>query len=638
MPQHTNATPATVSVRNIGGINRCEIEFDSGVTVLTGQNATNRTSLLSAIAGALGGSTASLKSDTEEGSVRLEFDGETYTRHYNRQSGGTVIAEGDPYANNSELVDLFVCLLEDNPARRAVERGDDLRNVLMQPVDTDYIQERIGEFERERQQVSTRLEEIERERDRLPGLEERRTALQADLEDTTEKLEALREQVAGQEVDVEMAEAAEDLLDELESRRQTLTRTRDQIETQQSTLEALREEHAEISEEVEQIDERDADRGRLEHELDRLQDREHELQNSINDLSALVEFNEGLIDSPNVPIGEEQSEPDTTAELDPMSATVECWTCGSHVKRREIDTQLTELRNIVEDKRTERQEIQTQLAEVREKLKSIRSREERRQELKERLNEVDRQMQRREQQVGDLEDKAADVQTEIRELEDEVTKTEDLRESELVEQYEQLSELEYERGQIEQELTDVEDQIRELKAVTDEREQLEAQQAQLRDELESLRTRIEDLERDAVDAFNEHMATVLSLLEYENIERVWIERKASDSGSEGSLELHVVRSTEDGTVYEDTIDHLSESEREVIGLVVALAGYLVHDVYETIPVILLDSLEAIDAERIARLIDYLAEFAPYLIVALLEEDAQGLDDAYTEVSADALEP
>ncbi len=52
--------------------------------------------------------------------------------------------------------------------------------------------------------------------------------------------------------------------------------------------------------------------------------------------------------------------------------------------------------------------------------------------------------------------------------------------------------------------------------------------------------------------------------------------------------------------YEDTLRHLSESEREVTGFVFALAGYLVHDVHEQVPFMLLDSLEAIDSDRIAR--------------------------------------
>lgn len=61
------------------------------------------------------------------------------------------------------------------------------------------------------------------------------------------------------------------------------------------------------------------------------------------------------------------------------------------------------------------------------------------------------------------------------------------------------------------------------------------------------------------------------------------------------------------------------------GLVFALAGYLVHEVYKSLPFLLLDSLESIDAERISKLVTYLQEHAKYLVVALLSEDAAALD-------------
>ncbi len=48
------------------------------------------------------------------------------------------------------------------------------------------------------------------------------------------------------------------------------------------------------------------------------------------------------------------------------------------------------------------------------------------------------------------------------------------------------------------------------------------------------------------------------------------------------------------------------------GLAVA---HLVREAYETVLFILLDSLEAIDARRLARLVDYFEEHADYLIVA-----------------------
>lgn len=65
------------------------------------------------------------------------------------------------------------------------------------------------------------------------------------------------------------------------------------------------------------------------------------------------------------------------------------------------------------------------------------------------------------------------------------------------------------------------------------------------------------------------MQTILGVLDYENIERIWIER-AEREVREGQpkvqrsvFDLHGVRSSDDGTTYEDTAVHLSESEREV---------------------------------------------------------------------------
>lgn len=80
------------------------------------------------------------------------------------------------------------------------------------------------------------------------------------------------------------------------------------------------------------------------------------------------------------------------------------------------------------------------------------------------------------------------------------------------------------------------------------------------------------------------------------------------------------------------MDHLSESERELVGLVFALAGYLVHKVYEQVPFMLLDSVEAFDSERLSTLIDYLADYADYLVVALLPGDAAVLDDDYQRIN------
>jgi uncharacterized protein YhaN len=170
------------------------------------------------------------------------------------------------------------------------------------------------------------------------------------------------------------------------------------------------------------------------------------------------------------------------------------------------------------------------------------------------------------------------------------------------------------------------------------RDELENRREELNDQLANLRTRVERTEKNAIDAFNTHIDAVLDQLEYANIERIWIERTEREvrdgrqNVTKGEFDLHIVRESESGSAYEDIIENLSESEREVIGLVFALAGYLVHDVHETVPFMLLDSLEALDSERIADLVEYLNSYADNLVVALLPEDAAAIDEKHSRIT------
>lgn len=641
MSQQADKQTATVAVRNLGGIDTCEVTFRPGVTVLAGRNATNRTSLLTALAGVLGGTGPTLKSDADEGSVTLTLDGSEYTRRYVRH-GGDVQAEGDSYTDATETVDCFASLLEANPARRAVERGEDLRDVLMRPVDTDAIEERIRSIEQERREVHERLDEIERGRDQLPQLETRRSELQEELANLDDELEAVRSTVDEYEADADAAEAAQEAIDELEETRHRLRSVRDDIDTQETSIEALREERAEVEAELAELTTQDEELEQIEQELTRLQERERAYDDVVGDLSAVVEFTGDFLDNGRPDLSSTGSNNDVTAELDPDSKTIECWTCGSEVTTSDIRDRLSEFETLVSEKRSERAETRDRLEELRDRRDELRSVTDRQERLESRLQDIDAELDRRESRIEELEADAEDVREEVSMLETRIEETGELRESDLLDQYQRLSELEYERGRLERELSDVETSIEKLDALGDERDQLEAQEDELAAELESLRTRIDDLERASVESFNEHVADVLELLDYENIERVWIERTEKEvregrqKVSQSTFDLHVVRTTEDGTVYEDTVDTLSESEREVVGLMVALAGYLVHEVYETVPMMLLDSLEAIDSERIGALIEYIAEYAPYLVVALLPEDAEPLDEEYERIPANAL--
>ena len=152
-----------------------------------------------------------------------------------------------------------------------------------------------------------------------------------------------------------------------------------------------------------------------------------------------------------------------------------------------------------------------------------------------------------------------------------------------------------------------------------------------------MRTKIERIEQHAIEEFNEHMEAMLEVLEYDNLARIWLERTETEvregrrKRTKGVFDLHIVRQTDSGTTYEDRVENLSESEREVTGLIFALAGYLAHEVHETVPFMLLDSIEAIDSDRIVTLVEYLEEYTEYLVVALLPEDAAALNEEHQRV-------
>jgi len=89
----TVSDAAQFHVRNIGGIDETSVVVEPGVTVLTGENATNRTSFLQAVMAAMGSNAATLKADADEGIVELTLDETEYQRTVS-QTDDTVIFDG----------------------------------------------------------------------------------------------------------------------------------------------------------------------------------------------------------------------------------------------------------------------------------------------------------------------------------------------------------------------------------------------------------------------------------------------------------------------------------------------------------------------------------------------------------------
>ena len=631
-----------VEVKNIGGINEASSTLPPGVSVLTGENATNRTSFLTAIMAGLGSERASLKGDAERGSVTLEIDGTTYTRTIERQ-GETVTFGGDPFLDDSELADLFAFLLENNEARRTIARGDDLRELIMRPVDTDRIDAEIDSCKRERDEIDEELDRLDRLENELPELEEERQDTKEELNSALENLEAVQDEIDAYDKDIEQSRSQKQ---ELEAAFQRVRDAKSELEdlefdleTDRSTLEELESERADLQDKLASADEPEESPDRLSGRIQELRDRKRKIDDTISELGSVISFNEEMLEDEGVSV-ELADEGSSGAPTDELLAADEltCWTCGSSVSADDVSSTLDRLRSLRADKLDERRDVEADIDELTEKRSDMRDQRNALEQAEERLETVESEIEATQERISDLESRIEAKQEEVAELEAETESIEVDDHEDLLELHRESNELELEVENLESDLEALDTKIAEREEAIQKRDELEADREDVSQRLTDLRTRIEDLEAEAVEAFNTHMETLLDILEYENLDRIWIERR-QERVREGRrkvektrFDLHIVRSATDGTAYEDTIEHLSESEREVTGLVFALAGYLVHDVHEQLPFILLDSLEAIDSNRIARLVEYFRTHAPYITVALLPEDAAALSDDYTYIT------
>jgi DNA repair exonuclease SbcCD ATPase subunit len=384
------------------------------------------------------------------------------------------------------------------------------------------------------------------------------------------------------------------------------------------------------------------DHEHIESEISRLRDRKRSLETKIGDLQNVIRFNEEMLSGESAVIGDvlgaDADDSDAVTDRLVSDEPVVCWTCGSEVERDRIDETVQMLRSVRQDLAEDINGIESDLDESRERKREREEQQRRREGLERELRDIEDEKGRREARIEELRDRREELSDEIETVEQDVENLESENFSEVLDRHREANQLEFELGRLESDLADLTDRIASIEEQLTEEEELRERRERTNEELEAQQTRIERIEREAVEEFNDRMAAILDILEYENLSRVWIERlqrtvrEGRRNVEKSVFELHIVRTTESGRTYEDTVDHLSESEREVIGLVFALAGYLVHDVHRTVPFMLLDSLEAIDSERLADLVAYFSEFAEYLVVALLPEDAQALSDEYTTIT------
>jgi len=631
-----DAPGARLDVQNVGGIDRTKVSLRPGVTVLVGRNATNRTSLLESLVAACGSTDVSVKSDAEEGRVQLRLDGERYDRTLSR-SEDSVAASGSGLLSDPQTAELFAFLLGSNPVRHAVAHGGPLRELLLEPLDTAAIEAEIARLQDRTASVEAELDALDDLASRLPSLEDRRDELDEQIETVHEELTDERERLAAAGIEDEGPPRnglLRDRLDELSARRAELESVRADLDIEESTVTEVRADIADLEAERKTLS--DAPEARLE-ELDRqiefVREQKRDAAASMNDLQRIIQFNEEMIDGANIELLEDRVTGEGTDDVDQSveGGRVVCWTCGTSVGTDAVQSTLDRLRRVREDELRKVRKLEDRLEELEAERDRLERQRQRKAAIDQELDSLRGELAAAERRLERLDTRAEELEAEIADVERAVKRLRNDAQDDIQQRRESITELEFELDELRDEREAVEAERERIESRLAEREDLEIEREALQEAIREQRTRIERTEEEAVEQFNARMDDLVDRLGYDNIERIRVE-PTGDGGTGRSLALHVVRTTDAGSTYEDTVDHLSESERAVTGIVFALAGFLAHEVYEDIPFLLLDSLEAIDADRIAELVDYVSDYAAFVVVALLPEDAGALDDEYDRIT------
>lgn len=645
----TSDTTLEVELQNIGGVSHETIEFTPGVSLLVGENATNRTSILEGIGAALGGNTGSLRAGTDTGSVVLSTPKTTFTTEFSRRGSTVTRSHDGPWATDQQsiaAVTNFVILNEANPIRQTIRTGADskrLYELIMEPVDTEGVETAIADVQSERTRIERHIEELEDKQQQLPTLEEQRNNVKSEIDRLETEVEEVQAEIDHYELDRQEAEQQTEQMDEYEALLSKKERLERDLETQRNIRETAKEKLAEKEAELESfsVDELSdyEDIEALENAIEELREKKDTTQRTADKIRTLVRTTQEMLEAEASLMNEFENSDEIAADLDPGSKQITCWTCGGVVERKAIENRVDELKSLSQEKQQEIQQLESKQKKLRQQRDTYQKQQRERQQLQADIDDLEREIETANADIERIQDELKSVETEIDSLEQELEASDTTDEIDtLLDAYQRRGSLQNELENKRDSLDEIESEIASIEADITELEELRDQKDEIDSELEELRNAIERIEQAVENEFNERMDAFLDSLGYdENIARIWLERKVTNG--ETVFDLHVVRTSEDGTVQEDDILHLSESERELVGFVIAIAGYAAHNIDELVPILILDSLEAIDAPRLEKFLSDLIDTTDltHLAAALLNEDAAVLPDSYSYIHPTAAE-
>lgn len=597
-----------LDIQNIGGISDASFSFGPGTTLVVGRNASNKTSLLRSVQFALGADEIPVRSGADLASVRLSLDDTEIQRQARRNGAGYEISDdswlSDP--DDTDLVNQFACLLGTNPLRSAVEKGEDVESLLKEPID-------IEALESERSEKMSRKRDLRRDVERLDDIDERLADHTDELAETRERIETLDSELDDLYAEQNDTETDDERLEELREQRTDLRTERenyrDQIDELEETIDRLTDRRSTVESDLETAREH-ADS----HDIERLKQKRESVREELTEITERIDILQSVL-SANRELLDSEYAGSLGYEPGLVDDELSCWACGNPAPRSDFEDTVDELQEVLKQDKQRKREREPELSDIENDIEAATDARRRVQKLESDLTDIDQQLQQRRDSLEQKRTELERIEAELDDIADEIETHESERAESRSDLATEIEETRLELQTLRRDAERLEETIEDLESKRDERERKRAEIEQLSADIRSLTDRIENQEQELRDVFNETMDDLIDALDFERIERVRLT---------GNFDIVIAREV-DGVVREDSIEHLAESERAVIGLVLGLAGFLVYDVDEVSPLLLVDSLGAFDASRTERLIEYFTDTTRFLLAAVHPEVAARMD-------------
>lgn len=628
-----------VVVENIGGLKHIEADIIPGLNVIEQPNASGKTSFLRAFSLLLTPSgnykdlEYILRSMSAEGFISItDHNGNLIKKTISRNKNTITVAGDDLVSPEiSTLVKRFAIGGHDNEILLAIRAGQNLKSLI--GTDNNIIEQLKNEIKRKESKLTALTEDLNKDANaphQKIVSEKKRDALLKELSQLEEKYTALKKQhdsiaMTGVESETDSKEKLKAKSAELQQIESKINDSNKMIKNKTALIEKLSKEIQSLRNSIEQIGEVDTrETDKINKEIQNI---EYKIQKAISQQSTL----DMTIQTAKKIIKDLEENPQANI-LDSLSENshVSCPVCGQdagikiikdHInslmdQRARTQTSITNFEKEKANISKKLDELIQKKTEITTTISLIKSKEAA-------INNENSNIGIMNQAIEKMEDDTEKLNAEIKKLSKSIN-------NKVVNVTIDIAKTTESIGQKKTAIENLNDEIKSYDAVIRGIDNKKLSVAEMKKDVENTMAELHKIELKIQEQFNQIIPNVYSILGFgSNISRISLEQ---------NYDLVVSRTTDKDSIYRDmdSIKTLSKSELEVIGIAVMISGYIVNNLKEYFPYILLDELTFLDNKRLKSLMDYMEKIAVSIILTKLPPEVEKIGQRRIDIVSDGL--